>query len=100
MTLYPFELDMQLPPGTRMRFADDGPTYGQRLRLNFPNGYGVSIIRSPLTKGGLHGRWEIGVLYDDDLTYDTPITSDVLGYLRKDDVARVVAQVVALGGTR
>lgn len=66
----------------------------------FPNGYGVSIVKSEYSYGGRSGLWEMAVLKGNeeewDLTYDTPITSDVLGYLNESEVNEYVDQVIAL----
>lgn len=66
----------------------------------FPNGYGVSIVRHQSSYGNRAGLWEMAVLKGNedewDLTYDTPITSDVLGHLSDDEVNEYVDQVIAL----
>jgi hypothetical protein len=66
----------------------------------FPNGYGVSIIQSTYSYGGSSGLWEMAILKGNedewDLTYDTPITSDVLGHLSESEVNEYVDQVIAL----
>jgi len=60
---------------------------GHIMRLRFPNGYGASIIRTPFSYGGDDGLFELAVLKfgetdnDFSLTYETPITDDVLGHL-------------------
>lgn len=66
---------------------------GIRATHTFPNGYGVSVIKSPYTYGGTSGLYELGVLWNDELTYDTPITSDVLGRLTPDDINKILVQV-------
>jgi len=68
----------------------------------FDNHYGVSVIRGPYTYGGKNGLYELAVLYmapEDEylkLVYDTPVTSDVEGYLTPDDVTRLMEQVSQL----
>lgn len=68
--------------------------------LFFGNGYGVSVIRGPLTYGGDKGLYELGVVEGKEgkysLTYATPITDDVLGYLTEQDVSDAMAKVAAL----
>ena len=66
------------------------------LSLAFPNGYGVSIIRHDGSYGGKQGLFEVAVLRGDSITYDTPVTNDVIGYLDPAGVADVVAAVMAL----
>jgi len=68
----------------------------------FPNAYGASVVNGPHTYGGPEGLWELAVLrFDGDassLTYDTPITSDVIGWLTPDDVAALLLRIAALDG--
>ena len=63
-------------------------------RIMFDNGYGASVIIGPHTYGGEDGLYELGVLgKDKKLTYDTPVTEDVEGYLSEDDVTRLLEQI-------
>ena len=49
----------------------------------FDNGYGASVVRGPYTYGGPEGFFEVAVTHDpgDHLCYQTPVTSDVIGWL-------------------
>ncbi len=62
----------------------------------FDNGYGVSVVKTPYTYGGRDGLYELAVLGNDGITYDTPITDDVLGYLSEKDVTEVLIKVQQL----
>ncbi len=62
----------------------------------FENGYGVSVIRSRFSYGGKIGLYEVAVLDDDGICYDTPITGDVIGRLDKVGVSDVMRQVQEL----
>ena len=70
----------------------------EQRRFRFPNGYGASVVWHEYSYGGL----EMGVLRFDHegdsghLTYETPITNDVLGYLDPDSLAEHLAAVKAL----
>ena len=46
--------------------------------------------------GNEDGLWELGVTQDGSLTYDTPITDDVIGRLTEDEVQTTLAQIAAL----
>jgi len=60
---------------------------GKKARMHFNNGYGVSVVSHNFSYGGKDGLYELAVLDSNgELTYTTPITSDVLGYLTPDDV--------------
>ena len=66
-------------------------------RIKFDNGYGASVVQGPHTYGGEDGLYELAVLDNNgDLTYDTPITSDVEGYLSEDDVTKLLEQIQKL----
>ena len=69
---------------------------GVKARIDFDNGYGVSVIRSPYSYGGNQGLYELAVIKDNNLCYDTPITDDVLGYLTEDQVSDYLRQIQEL----
>lgn len=78
---------------------------GIQHRFEMPNGYGASVVQGPCTYGGNEGYWELAVLRRNDtgewpLTYETPITDDVIGYLNAGEVADLLHRVAALGGTK
>lgn len=70
---------------------------GVASRLSFDNGYGVSVVRTSWTYGGKEGLYELAVLDSDgSLTYSTPVTNDVIGYLSEDEVSDIMEQVQKL----
>lgn len=70
---------------------------GVQSRMMFDNGYGVSVICHKYSYGGKKGLHEIAVLdKNGKLTYDTPVTNDVIGYLSKTGVTNVMRQVQEL----
>ena len=86
---------------------------GLKSRILFDNGYGVSVIRfkSDIDIGREYAtytdnesEWELAVIKRDketdkwELCYDTPIASDVLGFLTEDDVTEIMRQVQELKG--
>ena len=72
-----------------------GAVYGGIIsRIIFDNGYGATIVQGPHTYGGADGLYELGVLgKDGKLTYDTPITEDVEGYLSEEGVTQLLKQI-------
>jgi hypothetical protein len=79
------------------------PMGGTQDMYRFPNGYGASVVRGPGTYGYESGLYELGVMkyagpgdYDCKLTYDTPITSDVEGYLTPDAVQKLLSRIKKL----
>lgn len=70
--------------------------HGGKQRLwFFPNGYGASVVNSPLSYG-TELAVIIGTAEDWDLCYDTPITNDVIGNLTEPQVSDLLAQIAAL----
>ena len=70
---------------------------GVQARITFDNGYGASVVKTPYSYGGDRGLYELAVLgIDGHLTYDTPITNDVIGYLRDIDVTDVMEKIQQL----
>lgn len=68
----------------------------ERASLQFPNGYGISVIRGTYSYGGDEGLYECAVLKDDKLYYDSPITDDVIGYCDEDEVTKIMKQIQEL----
>jgi len=82
------------------KFGKHEPTTvtGRQSKFKFANGYGASVINDGY--GGDRGLYELGVLGpDENLTYQTPITDDVLGYLTPEGVADALDQIEALTET-
>jgi hypothetical protein len=73
-----------------------GADFGITSRTEFDNGYEVSVVKSPYTYGGDKGLYELAVFKDGEITYATPITDDVIGYLRPEDVTDVMAKIQQL----
>jgi hypothetical protein len=73
-----------------------GDDFGIVSRTQFDNGYEVSVVKSPYTYGGDKGLYELAIFKDGEITYATPITDDVMGYLRPEDVTDVMAKIQQL----
>ena len=66
-------------------------------RIIFDNGYGASVVKHEFSYGGKDGLYELAVLdKHGELTYETPITNDVIGYLREIDVTDVMEKIQQL----
>lgn len=70
-------------------------TYVKQALVKFDNGYGASIITSPLVEGAKNGRYELAVLNNEtkNIVYNTEITNDVLGNLSKIEVGNVLVRI-------
>ena len=71
---------------------EDGYVY----RVTYPNGYGASIIKHRASYGHDDDLWELAVLKDGELCYDTGITGDVLGYLTEAEVIGICRDIFYL----
>lgn len=69
---------------------------GVVARIYFNNGYGASVVQSPNSYGGKQALYELAILKNRALCYNTPITDDVLGYLTKEKVTDYLAQIQKL----
>ena len=70
---------------------------GIQAVIHFENGYGASVIKHPRSYGGPDGLFEIAVLKDGQLCYDTPITDDVIGWCDDNKVEEVLNSIKNLG---
>ena len=66
---------------------------GIQHAYQFPNGYGASVVRHSFSYGGSLGLWELAVIHNGELCYDTPITNDVLGNLSWDEAMELVKEI-------
>jgi hypothetical protein len=66
-------------------------------RIMFDNGYGASVVRHIMSYGGKLGLYELAILdKEGDLTYDTPVTNDVIGYLTSEEVTNYLIKIQEL----
>ena len=78
---------------------------GTQHIFRFPNDLGASVVSHDNSYGGRH-FWELAVVSfrnarlsylqgdrDWDITYDTPITSDVLGWLTPREIASTLRRI-------
>lgn len=68
----------------------------ERARMDFANGFGISVIRGDRSRGGAEGFWEVAVMKGGRINYDTPITDDVIGWCTEEDVTNIMKQVQKL----
>jgi len=73
--------------------------------LFFPNGYGVSVVRFKINGWRVSytnndNQWELAVIFGDekewDITYNTPITNNVMGHLSSDEVTKIMEKIQKL----
>ena len=80
---------------TQTNYRNDGIQHIYRFENSR---FSASVVKSPTSYGGESGLWELAVLLDGTITYDTPITKnhDVTGWLTDDEVQEILAQIDAL----
>lgn len=70
---------------------------GFNYKVTFPNTvYGLSIIKNYGSYGFRRDQFEVAVMHDEDLCYDTDITNDVLGFMEEEDVLTIARLVMRL----
>lgn len=69
---------------------------GYSAKHTFPNGYTASVITGGHSYSNDEEPYEIAVMYNGYLCYDTPITDDVVGYLTEDAANDILQQIAAL----
>ena len=74
---------------------------GVGLVVDFDNGYGASIVCHDMSYGGPlvegeHNLYELAVLHNDELCYDTPITDDVLGWQTMEEINKTLKEIEKL----
>src|SRR5262245_46969035 len=64
----------------------------QRL-YSFQNGWKASVIRHDHSYGHDAGLWELAVLDEHGVRYDSGITDDVIGWLSEDEVDELLDRI-------
>jgi len=88
-----------------MKFTDLKFNHNIQAKHYFKNGYGISVIQNFevrrnnvhfTSQTNNHNEFEIAVLKDGYLYYDTEITDDVIGHLTAKEVEEYMKQIEAL----
>ena len=73
---------------------------GTQAKIFYLNGYGVSIVLDSMFYSNGIDTYEVAILEgtedDWEITYNTPITDDVLGHLSEIDVMHILKRVKVL----
>ena len=73
---------------------------GAQWIYRFGNGYGASVVNGPYSYGGRDGLYELAVIVfhgdSRELTYDTPVTADVIGWLTGEALSETLRTIAAL----
>lgn len=77
-------------------YAHNRSIGSEQWKFKFDNGYGASVITGGIAYCSEAQPYELAVLKDYELCYDTPITDDVLGYLTSDEVYDLLDRIEQL----
>ena len=96
--------DLDFKPHSLAKYADkynypfinEQYSKAKQAIMYFENGYGVSVLYGSCFYSNGIDTYEVGILYDGGLTYDTDITDDVMGYLTESEVTDVMIRVQQL----
>jgi len=70
---------------------------GEWRSYSYENGWGASVIRTTFSHGGRAGFWELAVLHEGEICYDSgltnPQTFDTLGWLTEENVCEVLSKI-------
>lgn len=69
---------------------------GFRKLFQFDNGYGASLVCCPGSYGYENGLWELAIIKNGELCYDTPITDDVIGNLNDPEADEILERIAQL----
>lgn len=69
---------------------------GKMARMQFDNGYGISVISGKMFYTSDSAPYECAVLFNDDITYNTSITDDVIGHQTEEGITEVMAKIQSL----
>ena len=80
-----------------LKFKAQHPDIGGcQAVIEFDNGYGASVVSGGIAYTSERLPYELAVLKDGEICYDTPVTDDVLGYQTSDSVASLLNQIASL----
>ena len=69
---------------------------GTRAYMEFPNGYGISVVTGKFAYSDDEHPYEAAVLSEGLVCYNTPITDDVVGHLNEEGVTQIMKQIQEL----
>lgn len=70
--------------------------YDTQARMDFDNGYGISVITGDCAYTSVSSPYEVAVMYNGKITYNSGITDDVLGYQTEETVGKLMIKIQQL----
>jgi len=62
-------------------------------KMDFPNGYGISVVLGEQNYSNGVDTYEVAVLKGENICYDTAITDDVMGWQDTNEVTEIMKQI-------
>ena len=81
---------------TDLEFTNHRFPENKQAIVVFSNRYGASVLYGQYSYTDDTHPYEIAVLYNGRVVYNTPITNNVCGYLTEDEANVILAQIEAL----
>ncbi len=72
---------------------------GTQAIVEFENGFSASVITGSIFYSTTERPYEIAVIKDGRVTYDTPVTNEVCRYLTEEEANDILSQIEALPPT-
>ena len=79
-----------------LEFENHHSGSGLQAVMEFPNRYGISVVKFRGSYGYRERLWEAAVFYEGKITYDTELTDDVLGYQTEENITELMKQIQSL----
>lgn len=64
--------------------------------LKFDNGYSVSVVLGSIFYSNGNDTYEVAVMHNGCICYDTPVTSNVIPYQSADEVTEIMKEIQEL----
>lgn len=64
--------------------------------MQFDNGYGISVLKGTMFYSNGTDTYEVAVLDNNGICYNTSITNDVIGYIDADEVSGIMRRIQEL----
>ena len=68
----------------------------KHAKMQFENGYGISVLKDTLFYSNGIDTYEVAVLDNNGICYNTSITNDVIGYVDADEVSNIMKRIQEL----
>ena len=88
--------DLKFEPHSIAKSGLQGYEDAKQAIEKFENGYGVSVLFGRCFYSNGKDTYELAVLFNDVITYQTDITDNVMGHLSENEVSDVMLKVATL----